>query len=126
MKNRRTDLARILGEHDILSLATGLGVGTSAFVQRFVVKDDDGDMIFRDSPCPLQSGNLCMVYDHRPDDCRSFPHLHKAGFVFRLIQAVQNCSICPIAFNVFERLKDELWHQWGDDWEANGDWNDFL
>lgn len=109
------EVTPILSEHDILRLATGLGIGTSEFVQRFVVKDDEGDMIFRDSPCPLQSGNLCTVYDHRPDDCRSFPHLHKEDFVFRLVQAVQNCSVCPIVFNVFEGLKDELWHQCEDD-----------
>jgi hypothetical protein len=47
----------------------------------------------------------------RPNDCRLFPHLHKKGFVFRLIQVVENCSICPIVFNVFERLKQELWHK---------------
>ena len=33
------------------------------------------------------------------------------NFRFRLIQAVQNCSVCPISFHVFERLKDELWHE---------------
>ena len=40
-----TDLPPILSEHDILSLATGLGVGASAVVQRFVVKDENGDMV---------------------------------------------------------------------------------
>ena len=60
---------------------------------------------------PLLSDNCCTVYDHRPDDCRSYPHLHKDEFVFRLIQAVENCSVCPIVFNVFERLKDELWRE---------------
>jgi Fe-S-cluster containining protein len=52
--------------------------------------------------------NRCTVYEFRPEDCRSFPHLHKDEFVFRLIQAVQNCSICPIVFHVFERLKNDL------------------
>lgn len=23
---------------------------------------------------------------------------------------IGNCSICPIVFNVYERLKGELWH----------------
>ena len=109
------EVTPILSEHDIIRLATCLDISTSEFVQRFVVKDEDGDMIFRDSPCPFHSGNLCTVYDRRPDDCRSFPHLHKEGFVFRLIQAVENCSVCPIVFNVFERLKDELWHTWDDE-----------
>jgi hypothetical protein len=40
-----TDFPPILSEHDILSLATGLGVGASAFVQRFLLKDENGDMV---------------------------------------------------------------------------------
>ena len=52
---------------------------------------------------------------------RSYPHLQKEDFVFRLAQAVSNCSICPIAFNVYERLKAELWHRpqfdWEEEWE---------
>jgi uncharacterized protein len=98
-------------------------MSTAEFVERFVIKDEDGDMVLRDSPCPFQVGNLCAVYDHRPEDCRSFPHLHKEGFVFRLMPGVQNCSVCPIVFNVFERLKDELWHTGDDVWGPNGGWD---
>ena len=43
-------------------------------------------------------------------DCRSFPHLHKRDFVFRLIQAVENCALCPIVFGVYEGLKRQWWH----------------
>jgi Fe-S-cluster containining protein len=120
------DVTPSLSEHDILRLATAQGIDTSEFVQRFVVKDEEGDMLFRDSPCPFQDGNLCGVYDHRPEACRSFPHLHKNEFVFRLVQAVQNCSVCPIVFHVFERLKDELWHNWDDDWAASDDWSNNI
>jgi uncharacterized protein len=120
------EVTPIFSEEDVLRLATGLGMSTGEFVERFLIKDKDGDMILRNSPCPFHAGNLCTVYDHRPDDCRSFPHLHKEEFVFRLMQAVQNCSVCPIVFNVFERLKDELWHTGDDVWGPNGDWDDFV
>ncbi len=45
--------------------------------------------------------NCCTVYDARPDDCRSFPHLHKDEFVFRLIQVVNNCSVCQIVYTTY-------------------------
>jgi hypothetical protein len=32
------------------------------------------------------------------------------NFVFRLWGVVENCSICPIVFNVYEQLKEELWY----------------
>ena len=31
-------------------------------------------------------------------------------FVFRLIGVIENYEVCPIVFNVYEQLKDELWH----------------
>ncbi|MFZ4394680.1 MAG: YkgJ family cysteine cluster protein [Kiritimatiellia bacterium] len=72
---------------------------------------EDGDLTFNRRPCPFLSENRCRVYEHRPDTCRSYPHLQKKEFVFRLTQAVGNCSVCPIVFNVYERLKTELWHR---------------
>jgi hypothetical protein len=36
--------------------------------------------------------------------------IHKKEVVFRLWGVVENCSICPIVFKVYEQLKDKLWH----------------
>jgi Fe-S-cluster containining protein len=60
-------------------------------------------------PCGFLQEQGCSVYDSRPDDCRSFPHLHKREFRSRLIGVIENCSICPIVYNVFEGLKSDLW-----------------
>jgi Fe-S-cluster containining protein len=95
---------------DIARLAAHLGLPPRAFTAQFLRQAEDGDgWAFGARPCPFLANNLCTVYDQRPKDCRSFPHLHKRDFVFRLIQAVQNASLCPIVFNVYEQLKRELW-----------------
>jgi uncharacterized protein len=64
---------------------------------------------FREKPCPLLVGNLCSCYDHRPECCRSYPHLHKNGRMWSLLRIVEDVSVCPIVYNVYERLKEELW-----------------
>lgn len=58
-------------------------------------------------PCPLLENDRCTRYEHRPRDCASYPHLQKDRFVSRASNTVANCSVCPIVYNVFERLKDE-------------------
>lgn len=98
-----------LDDADVDRLAAGLEMSSKEIVTRYLTPDEDGDLTFNQRPCPFLSGNRCCVYEHRPDTCRSYPHLHKENFVFRLAQAVSNCSVCPIAFNVYERLKAELW-----------------
>jgi len=99
-----------LSSDDINRLARELDTSTEDFISRYLIPTEHGDEhTFNGTPCPLLSGKKCTVHAARPDACRSYPHLQKEDFVFRLIQAVDNCSICPIVYNVFERLKDELW-----------------
>ena len=114
-----------LSDDDVSRLAGGLGISPEEVVARYLIRDEDGDVTFNRRPCPLLLGNLCRVYEHRPETCRSYPHLQKEEFVFRLTQAVSNCSICPIVFNVFERLKDELWRRPNDVWDEDPAWDGF-
>jgi Fe-S-cluster containining protein len=98
----------LLSQTDIQRIASGLGISVDAVISTYLEPSEKGTFTFKTKPCPFLSDNKCIVYDSRPDDCRSFPHLHKKEFVFRLIGVVNNCSICPIVFHVFERLMDEL------------------
>ena len=104
----------VLDSSDVARISTGLEISSKAFIERYLTTDEDGDLIFQEMPCPLLNDNLCRAYKHRPKVCRSYPHLQKDEFVFRLVQAVQNCSVCPIVYNVYERLKGDLWSEFSD------------
>ncbi len=94
---------------DIERLAAHLHLSKKVFTEKYLKKDpEDGEIIFKSTPCPFLSDNSCSVYPYRPETCRSYPHLQKNDFVFRLIQAFLNCSVCPIVYNVYQRLKEEL------------------
>ena len=100
----------LLDDKDINTLSKCLKVSADQFVKRYMVRDADlGGLTFNKTPCPFLKANLCMCYECRPNDCSSFPHLHKEHFVFKLTQVVQNYSICPIIFNVYESLKTQIW-----------------
>ena len=99
----------ILNDVDITKLAGHLKLTVTEFTLRFLAEDKDGDgFVFKTRPCPFLENNRCVVYESRPHDCRSYPHLHNKDFVFRLNQAFSNCSVCPIVFNVYEGLKQTL------------------
>jgi hypothetical protein len=49
------------------------------------------------------------VYEDRPQACRDFPYLHTKGFRGRSLTALANATMCPIVFNVWQRLKQRLW-----------------
>lgn len=54
-------------------------------------------------PCAFLVGNLCGVYAHRPESCRAYPAL-TPDFRWTLADTLAGASICPIIFNVLERL----------------------
>lgn len=100
-----TVLKPIIQNADIKTLVTLTNKTAQDFKIDYTVTDEDGDMYFKDLPCPFLLDKKCTVYDSRPEDCRSYPHLHKEDFLSRLLGVIDNYSVCPIVFNVYEDLK---------------------
>jgi len=93
-------------EPELHTIARSMEQSIDEFKKRFVV---EGIL----KPCPALKGNLCSIYEGRPDVCRSYPHLEKPGFILRLYGVLDNISVCPIAFNAFEELKAKV--KWSKD-----------
>jgi Fe-S-cluster containining protein len=91
------ELLPVLDEEDINQLSKGLTLPLEQFKEQYLIKNEEpGRYTFNKQPCPLLENNGCSCEDYRPKDCRSYPHLHKEGFVYGLISVVQHCSVCPI------------------------------
>jgi uncharacterized protein len=99
-----------LAKRDIRRLAEITLLPEDELISEYLQPGEDrGAYVLRQTPCPFLQDRLCTVYEARPDDCRSFPHLHKRDFRSRLTQIVENSTVCPIVYNVLELLKLELW-----------------
>jgi len=98
---------------DIERISHAVGPSPEDFTGKYLAPDDEEPGLFamRDKPCPFLREDGCAHYEARPDECRSFPHLDKEGFAWRTLTVIANQKICPIAFEVYQRLKRELWHR---------------
>jgi Fe-S-cluster containining protein len=105
----------VLDQDDISEFASGLKMAEPEFQEIYLSPHEEisAKQVFNGLPCPFLTDNRCSNYACRPKDCRSYPHLHKEGFVTRLWGVVENYAICPIVFNVYEQLKAELWYSDG-------------
>ena len=101
-------ISPVLNKNDIHRLSEILGISIEQFQDQYLKKDEDGEYVFNELPCSFLEKNICTQYEYRPTDCRSYPHLHKEDFVFRLFGVIENYSICPIVFNVYELLKERI------------------
>lgn len=94
-----------LSDNEAAKLAAFTKKDIDSFMSEFTDRGS-GSRIFNKIPCHfLCADNTCSVYEARPNDCRSFPHLDVPGFQQRLMSVIDNYGVCPIVFNVFEQLK---------------------
>jgi hypothetical protein len=102
-------LRPLVTDNEIARLAKLIHTSRAVFIDRYTEHDaEENGRILKDTPCPFLKERKCIVYDARPHDCRSFPHIDKDDFIFRTLQMVEHCGACPIIYNVLERLKKEL------------------
>ncbi len=97
-----------LDDEDIKEFCKGLDADPKEFREQYLVKCETGEYVFNTMPCPFLKDDLCSNYQHRPKKCRSFPHLDTHDFITRLEQVSLIYSVCPIVFNLYEHLKNDL------------------
>lgn len=99
-------------ERDIEKLAKFVGASEREFVEQYTVRDDAGAMLLKrnERGCVFLEGNLCSVYEARPQNCANFPHVVRgAGSIAsRMWRFLDRASYCPIVFNWMERVKEDI------------------
>lgn len=93
-------------ERDARRIAKVQGMTVKAFIHQYLYRDEDGDYLMAESPCPfLGDDNKCLIYEDRPAACANFPHTNHRKMHKHLNTAAQNYPSCPIVYTVVERLK---------------------
>jgi len=98
-------LQTLITKKDIKRIIRSLNMSDEEFMREYIEINMEGDRILKDLPCRFLVNKKCAIYRDRPYECRSYPHIHKKGFTCRLFGVIDNYSVCPIVFNVYEDLK---------------------
>jgi hypothetical protein len=97
-----------LYDKDVDRLAKHFKMKPSQFVDEYLYVDEEGDYVFRQTPCPfLLPDNYCMAYESRPKACREYPHTDRKRFYQILNLTIKNTEVCPAVFDVVEKLKEK-------------------
>ena len=99
-------------EKDVERLAKFVGVSEREFMEQFTALDDTSALILKrnEAGCVFLEGNLCSVYEARPQNCANFPHVVRGSgsIASRMWQFLDRVGYCPIVFNWMERVKEDV------------------
>ena len=91
---------------DIARIAACLGVSEAEVRERYT-RHDEGEDGIDARPCAFLKGNLCSIYEARPDACRGYPYVG-ADIRTSMIGVIERAGTCPIVFEMLERLRREV------------------
>lgn len=96
-------------KNDIAVLAKHLSLKENEFFDRYCKSDEDGDIVFKNMPCPfLGSDKLCRVYESRPKACSEYPHISAEDFFKMLPLHDKNYNCCPAVKEVVDKMSRNL------------------
>lgn len=98
-------------ERDAERLAHFLSVKPAIFLRAYTDEtEEEGNILKRnENGCIFLDGNLCSVYEARPQTCELFPHLVKGNgsLLSRMWHMPDRAVYCPIVYNTLEEWKAE-------------------
>ena len=94
---------------DIEKDALHMKMNSSDFEEQYLDgKDSEGNYRTKHKPCDfLQNDGNCKLGDCRPDSCKKYPYTNQPERLQSLYSVLDAVSVCPVAFEIFERLKKE-------------------
>ena len=96
-------------EEDIEKDAEYLGITKAQLIDFFLEKGEYGiGYQTKHKPCDfLQEDGSCKLGDCKPDNCKKYPYTDQPERLWSLLGMLDTIKICPVAFEIFERLKKE-------------------
>lgn len=92
---------------EIVKVMEYLGLTQEAFVDSFRARIPEGSGDEHQSCLFLEKGGECRIEPCRPSVCRDYPYTSKPGRLSSLYSVLDEAKVCPVVFEMLERLKAE-------------------
>ena len=96
-------------EEDVEKDARYLGIAATDFAEQYLLgKDSEGNYKKKHKPCDfLMEDGSCKLGDCKPESCKKYPYTNQPERLRSLYSVLDTVAVCPVAFEIYERLKKE-------------------
>lgn len=100
------NISPILEFEDIHKIADYLKINAGDFITKNLEMDEDGDFVFKSTPCPmLGNNNKCSIYEARPKACAEYPHLDQVTSKKMIKLAFENMNYCGVVYDTLSNIE---------------------
>ena len=96
-------------EEDLEKDAEYLGITKEELINSYLIKkESENTSVTKHHPCDfLEEDGNCKLGEYKPENCRKYPYTNQPGRLQSLYSVLEAVEVCPIAFEIYERLKKE-------------------
>lgn len=82
-----------------------LGITKEEFMNKYIEETVEGYDLKEKPCCFLAENGACEIEKCKPEGCKGYPFTNEPERLFSLLSIVEFSSVCPIVFEMLERLK---------------------
>ena len=86
-----------------------LGITKEELIKSYLMKKESENIyVTNHHPCDfLKKDGNCKLGEYKPENCRKYPYTDQPERLHSLYSVLETVEVCPIAFEIYERLKKE-------------------
>ena len=95
--------------NDIEKDANYLGISSDDFIKKYLQWNEIGNCYeTKHKPCDfMMSNGECALGECKPEGCNNYPYTNQPERLYSLYSVLDAIEVCPVAYEIFERLKTE-------------------
>lgn len=91
---------------DLKKDAEHLHMSKANFISKYLVQTERGTYETKHQPCDfLENDGSCRLGECKPENCEKYPYTNQPGRLFSLYSVFDVTSVCPVAYEILERIK---------------------
>ena len=108
-RNCCREYSACIEDEEINLAADLLGMSATEFKEKYIEEAPSEHLINAKPCCFLKEDGECQIEACKPESCRDFPYTDKPARLYTLLSTIEAASICPVVFELLERLK-QIYH----------------